>query len=129
MHSVDVISLIFVFSALKPDTWNNATKNLLYLLKPGGRVIFRDYGRYDMAQLRFKPERVIDDNFYVRGDNTRVYFFTLDEITGIFKDFIIEQNIVDRKLIVNRFKKVKMYRHWVQGQFIKPKETSDEQQQ
>lgn len=70
-NSVDLASLIFVLSAIHPDLWSHVAKTAFRALRPGGVLLFRDYGRYDMAQLRFKPGHKIADNFYMRQDGTR----------------------------------------------------------
>jgi len=195
--TVDIAILVFVLSALHPEEWGRAVNNIYRMLKPGGLVVLRDYGRHDLTQLRFKSGRLLEDNFYIRGDKTRVYFFELDELALIFtgsrapppdaghtnvvncggvsyvdddfsspeivvpaesldspclaslpaketpppypttpvlvnpilptpfKDcssqplFAIEQLGVDRRLIVNRKRQLKMYRVWMQGKFRK----------
>lgn len=144
--SVDLVLMIFIFSALSPDQWTKAVSNIFSLLKPGGEVLFRDYGRGDLAQVRFKKGRYLEENFYVRGDGTRVYFFEEDELKQIWgakpqqeaspaesedKDaatshsegFDIVNLAVDRRMLVNRQRKLKMYRCWMQGRFTKPQQS------
>ncbi|KAM0749693.1 methyltransferase [Meredithblackwellia eburnea MCA 4105] len=82
--TVDIAVMIFVMSALHPDEWSRAVKNVWDMLKPGGLLLFRDYGRHDMAQLRFKKGRYMQPGLYIRGDKTRVYFFERDDLVSLF---------------------------------------------
>lgn len=131
--SVDIVVMIFIFSALSPSQWKKAVSNIYKVLKPGGEVLFRDYGRGDLAQVRFKRGRYLEENFYIRGDGTRVYFFGKDELVKIWSgndrkaeeaqdenpSFEIVNLGIDRRLLVNRAKQLKMYRCWMQGRFRK----------
>jgi len=93
------------------------------ILKPGGVVLFRDYGIYDMTQVRFlsKDNRKLANNYYLRADGTSSYYFSKEELLSIFDQagFTPENLIYDTRELMNRKKCIKMYRVWLTGRFIK----------
>ncbi|XP_046975932.1 tRNA N(3)-methylcytidine methyltransferase METTL6 [Vanessa cardui] len=121
-ESVDLASLIFVLSAIHPSMWSQVAKVAFKVLKPGGVVLFRDYGRYDMAQLRFKPGHKISENFYMRQDGTRSYYFTEDELAKLFTEagFEIIMNTYVQRRTVNFKEGIDVPRIFVQGKYKKP---------
>lgn len=72
-HSLDIVVLIFVLSALHPEEWTRAVANVRHLLKPDGIVLIRDYGRHDLPQLRFGKGRMMADNLYGAYSSLRRY--------------------------------------------------------
>nr|XP_049698257.1 tRNA N(3)-methylcytidine methyltransferase METTL6 [Helicoverpa armigera] len=119
---VDLASLIFVLSAIHPDSWAQVAKVAFRALKPGGVLLFRDYGRYDMAQLRFKPGHKIAENFYMRQDGTRSYYFTEEELQKLFTEagFEILMNMYVQRRTVNFKEGIDVPRIFVQGKYRKP---------
>ncbi|GAA5859979.1 hypothetical protein JCM1840_001825 [Sporobolomyces johnsonii] len=53
VQQFDIVSSIFVLSALAPRNHAKAVQTLISLLAPGGSLLFRDYALHDEAQLRF----------------------------------------------------------------------------
>lgn len=50
-------------------------------------MLFRDYAIGDLAQERFSSkDQKISENFYVRGDGTRAFYFTEQFLTALFEE-------------------------------------------
>ncbi|XP_030285391.1 tRNA N(3)-cytidine methyltransferase METTL8, mitochondrial isoform X1 [Sparus aurata] len=120
-RSLDVILTVFVLSSIHPNRIQGVVNRLSTYLKHGGIFLFRDHGRYDFSQVRFKKGRCLSENFYTRGDGTCVYFFTKEEVHDLFSNAGLEevQNLEDRRLQVNRREKVAMHRVWMQSKYRK----------
>ncbi|KAM6967642.1 tRNA N(3)-cytidine methyltransferase METTL6 [Aplochiton taeniatus] len=120
--SVDVTTLIFVLSAIHPDKMLQALQNIHKVLKPGGVVLFRDYGLHDHAMQRFKASNKLGENFYVRQDGTRSYFFSKEHLARLFEragfqrvtnDYVLRQT-------VNKKEGLCVPRVFLQSKFTKP---------
>ena len=115
------VLMLFVLSAISPEKHRQAVLNSAANLRSGGIFFFRDYARYDLAQLRLakKGKKKLKDNFYLKQDGTRVYYFTTEDIELIFEGFTIIQNEYHYRLIKNRKDQKTMHRVWLQAKLIK----------
>ncbi|KAL6562989.1 hypothetical protein OROHE_005576 [Orobanche hederae] len=118
---VDFVTLVFTLSALPPDRISKAIKECFSVLKPGGMLLFRDYGICDMTMLRFNPEQRVGYREYLRPDGTRAYFFCLDTVRSLtsvagFIEVELEYCCIEA---VNRRTGKKMKRVFVHGKFQK----------
>ncbi|KAI9189572.1 hypothetical protein H9P43_001005 [Blastocladiella emersonii ATCC 22665] len=118
---VDILSFIFVLSAIAPEHMDAAVANIARVVKPGGIVLFRDYALYDQAQLRFKPGHRLEDGLYVRQDGTMAYYFTTEILASLFTrhGFAVSSNQYVVKETVNRKEGARMDRIFVQARFTK----------
>ncbi|XP_057293080.1 tRNA N(3)-methylcytidine methyltransferase METTL6-like [Hydractinia symbiolongicarpus] len=119
--SIDLVTVIFVLSAILPSNMQQVVQNIARIVKPGGVILFRDYGLYDHAMLRFKPGHKLDENLYVRQDGTRAYYFSLEYAEDLFSSvgFKVIENTYIHKRTVNKKEEVDVPRIFIQGKYKK----------
>jgi len=127
-NSVDIVTLIFVFSAILPSKMQMALQNISKTLKPGGVILFRDYGLYDHAMLRFSRGHKIEENLYVRQDGTRSYFFSIEFTSKLFTEagFEVVENDYIQRATINKKESIDVPRIFVQGKYRKKNEPKDD---
>uniref|UniRef100_A0A5B7BWP1 Putative methyltransferase-like protein 6 n=1 Tax=Davidia involucrata TaxID=16924 RepID=A0A5B7BWP1_DAVIN len=119
---VDFVTLIFTLSAVPLHRMPTAIASCFSVLNPGGLLLFRDYGLYDMTMLRFEPDKRVGFREYMRSDGTRSYYFSLDSVRDIFMSAGFTELELEYCCVrsVNRRNGKSMQRVWVHGKFQKP---------
>ncbi|GAB4854463.1 hypothetical protein Ancab_023047 [Ancistrocladus abbreviatus] len=118
--SVDIVTMIFVLSAVSPEKMPLVLQNIRKVLKPNGHVLFRDYATGDLAQERLTcKDQKISENFYVRGDGTRAFYFSEEYLKTLFKEngFDTKELGLCCKQVENRSRELVMNRRWIQAVF------------
>ena len=124
--SCDLALCIFFLSALPTaEALDTTLLALSRAVKPGGLVIIRDYGQYDMTMIRFakKKGRLVpgqEQYVFQRADGTLTRFFTQQLLDAAFDQVgfdVVRSGYATRELR-NRKTKIKMYRNWVSCVYV-----------
>jgi methyltransferase-like protein 6 len=84
--TADSVLLTFTASAMHPRDHIELLRGAVAMLAPGGRLLFRDHGARDLAQLRAVDDSILLPSMNERGDGTLAYFFTLTEVETLMRD-------------------------------------------
>ncbi|EER02627.1 Actin-binding protein ABP140, putative [Perkinsus marinus ATCC 50983] len=132
LGSADFVLLLFCLSAISEAHYSSIVEGVRKILRPGGIVLFRDYGKYDLAQLRFSKDKGRaatasrlpgEDDFYVRQDGTRAKFFTEDSLVELWErqgGFQRVELFTHRRCVINRKQGKEMKRVWIQAKWRAP---------
>lgn len=128
---VSTLSLIFVLSAIPPHKHADVLRALVESIPAGASIVFRDYARLDLAQLRFhtrkdaswaEPSMLSETHdWYRRGDDTMAYFFTKAEVDALVDEVGELEGDVEEvvKTNTNRRTGAVMVRRFVQARLRK----------
>lgn len=120
----DFMLLIFTLSAFHPRSMPQVVSEAAGALRNGGKLLFRDYGLYDMAQIRFPGKQLIDPDHmvYQRAEGTLSYFFSVEFLKELMRDsgLSCEECHYVTTTITNRKNGKKMKRVFIHGVFTKP---------
>ncbi|KAM6585330.1 hypothetical protein CsatB_012332 [Cannabis sativa] len=111
-------STLFPLMAAFPNLYVHACDLSPYaieLVKPNGYVLLRDYAAGDFAQVKLqKKDRMIGEDFYVRGDGTCSFYFSEDFLSTLFLRagfHTVDMNTYCRE-VYNRSRNVTMNRYF-----------------
>ncbi len=82
--TIDAVFSLHVAGHLPETGRHHVASEILRVLKPGGQVVFRDFGVDD---FRYGTGKMTEPGTFRRGTGSFTHYFTGEEVACLFKDF------------------------------------------
>ena len=80
--TADFVLCVFTLSAMEPETHARAFAKAYRALRPGGALLFRDFGLYDVKQLKC-TRRLAPQHYLVNGTGVQCHFFSTETVAAL----------------------------------------------